>query len=75
MRVAFVPCVKTKSATPELAEHLYISPWFQMARKYAIRNSDRWFILSASAGLLRPDRIMDPYEHTLNGLGVKLRKA
>jgi hypothetical protein len=42
-RVAFVSCVKTKSETPELAEHLYISPWFRMARQYAIRNSDRWF--------------------------------
>jgi hypothetical protein len=46
-----------------------------MAREYTIGNFDRWFILSASAGLVRPDRIMDPYDLTLNRLGVKLRKA
>jgi len=73
MRVAFVSCVKTKSAAPELAEHFYISPWFRMAKEYALRNSDHWFILSASGGLIRPDRPMKPYDLTLNGLGVKLR--
>lgn len=66
-RVAFVSCVKTKSL------HLALW-WFRMARDYAIQNSDRWFILSASAGLMRPDRMTDPYDLTLNGLGVKLRK-
>ncbi|WFU52358.1 hypothetical protein QA639_21870 [Bradyrhizobium pachyrhizi] len=70
MRVAFLSCVKTKSATPELAEHLYISPWFRMAREYARRNSERWFILSAQHGLVEPGRLIEPYERTLNGARI-----
>lgn len=75
MRIAFVSCVKTKSATPELAEHLYISPWFRMAREYAKRSADQWFILSAEHGLLEPGRLVSPYNWTLNGLGSKLRQS
>jgi hypothetical protein len=44
-----------------------------MAREYVRRHADRWFILSAGAGLLHPDRVTDPYDLTLNNLGVKLR--
>jgi hypothetical protein len=74
-RVAFVSCVKTKSTTPELAEHLYISPWFRMAREWARRNSERWFILSAEHGLLSPSTLVDPYETTLNRMGIKDRRG
>lgn len=74
MRIAFVSCVKTKADRPLPAQDLYISPWFRMAREYARRNADRWFILSAGAGLLHPFRVTDPYDLTLNGMGVKLRK-
>ena len=73
-RVAFVSCVKTKSTTPELAEHLYVSPWFRMASQYAKRNADLWFILSAEHGLLEPSRFIDPYETTLNRMMVGDRK-
>lgn len=69
-RIAFVSCVKTKSTTPELAEYLYISPWFRMARQYAKRNADRWFILSAEHGLLGPNTFVDPYETTLNRMMI-----
>ncbi|ARQ95295.1 hypothetical protein [Bradyrhizobium phage BDU-MI-1] len=74
MRIAFVSCVKTKADRPLPAQDLYISPWFRMAREYARQNADRWFILSASAGLVNPHRVTDPYDLTLNGLGVKLQK-
>jgi hypothetical protein len=73
-RIAFVSCVKTKSTTTELAEHLYISPWFRMAREYAKRNADRWFILSAEHGLIKPNMIVDPYETTLNRMMIEDRK-
>lgn len=73
-RVAFVSCVKTKSTTPELAERLYISPWFRMAREWARRNSERWFILSAEHGLLSPTTIVEPYETTLNRMMIEDRK-
>ena len=73
-RVAFVSCVKTKSTTPELAEHLYISPWFRMAREYARRNADRWFILSAEHGLVEPRKLIEPYDTTLNRMMIADRK-
>lgn len=73
-RVAFVSCVKTKSETPELAEHLYVSPWFRMAREYARRNAERWFILSAEHGLLDPRTMVEPYETTLNRMMIEDRK-
>jgi hypothetical protein len=74
-RVAFVSCVKTKSTTTELAEHLYISPWFRMAREWARRNADRWFILSAEHGLLSPNTMVDPYETTLNRMPIGDRRG
>lgn len=74
MKVAFISCVKTNADQAMPAKDLYISPWFRMARAYAEQNADRWFVLSAGAGLLHPDRVIAPYELTLNGLGVKLRK-
>jgi hypothetical protein len=73
-RIAFVSCVKTKSTTPELAERLYISPWFRMAREWARRNAERWFILSAEHGLLSPDTLVAPYETTLNRMAIEDRK-
>ncbi|MGX9944816.1 DUF6884 domain-containing protein [Bradyrhizobium denitrificans] len=75
MRVAFVSCVKTKSKTPELAEHLYISPWFRMAREWARRNADRWFILSAEHGLTDPRKLIAPYDTTLNWARLAEREA
>jgi Family of unknown function (DUF6884) len=74
-RVAFVSCVKTKSATPVPAEHLYTSPWFRMAREYVRRNADRWFILSAEHGLLDPTTMTRPYDTTLNSMGAMDRRA
>lgn len=70
MRVAFVCCVKLKADRPMPARDLYVSPWFVMARRYAERNSDRWFILSAAYGLLDPDRVIEPYEKTLNDMPI-----
>ncbi|MCS3449805.1 hypothetical protein M2222_001374 [Bradyrhizobium elkanii] len=74
-RVTFVSCVKTKSATPELAEYLYISPWFRMAREWARRNSERRFILSAEYGLIEPGTLVKPYERTLNRMSTADRLA
>lgn len=64
--IALVACVKKKRTTPSLAKDLYISPLFQGMRRRAERYADRWFILSAEHGLLRPDDVVAPYEKTLN---------
>ncbi|MCA1379349.1 hypothetical protein I6F34_00745 [Bradyrhizobium sp. BRP05] len=75
MKVTFVSCVKLKADRPMPARDLYISPWFVMARRYAERNSDRWLILSAAYGLLDPDRVIEPYEKTLNDMPIDARRG
>ncbi|MGC0389142.1 DUF6884 domain-containing protein [Bradyrhizobium sp. USDA 241] len=75
MRVAFVSCVKTKADSARPAERLYISPWFVMARRYAHAIADRWFILSAAYGLVEPDRVIEPYEKTLNKMPIAERRG
>lgn len=66
MRVALVSCVKSKRASAAPARDLYTSALFEGLRRYAERNADRWFILSALYGLVDPDEIIEPYEKTLN---------
>lgn len=63
--VALVSCVKSKKLTPSPARDLYTSALFQGMRRYAEHAADRWYILSAEHGLLRPDERVKPYERTL----------
>jgi len=65
-RIALVSCVKKKRGEASPARDLYVSQLFQGLRRYAEANADRWYILSASHGLLRPDQVIAPYEQTLN---------
>lgn len=74
-RIAFVSCVKTKADSARPAEQLYISRWFVMARRYAHAIADRWFILSAAYGLVEPDRVIEPYEKTLNKMPIAERRG
>lgn len=67
-RVALVSCVKTKRKADSPARDLYTSPLFQGMRRYAERNADAWYILSAKYGLLHPDEVVAPYEQTLNAM-------
>lgn len=69
-----VSCVSTKRAVRSRARDLYISPWFEKARKYVEANGDRWFILSAEHGLLHPDEEVEPYEKTLNEMNPTQRR-
>jgi cytoplasmic iron level regulating protein YaaA (DUF328/UPF0246 family) len=73
-RIALVACVKSKRSAASTAKDLYISPLFRGMRAYAEANSDAWFILSAQHGLLHPERVIDPYERTLNTMGVVDRR-
>lgn len=63
-----VSCVGEKASEPTMAENLYQSTWFKKAREYAKTNGDRWYILSAKYGLVKPDRVLRPYEKTLNAM-------
>ena len=49
------------------ARDLYTSPLFVRSRAYAERHADRWYVLSALYGLVRPDELIESYDCTLIG--------
>lgn len=72
----FIACVKTKNSRACKAKDMYISPMFQKAYEYALRNTDEAniYILSAKYGLIHNSEIITPYELTLNTMTDKQRK-
>src|SRR5260221_6686791 len=66
MRIALVACAKSKLKVRSQAKDLYVSPLFSGLRMYAERNAHRWYILSAKHGVLWPNKIIAPYDVTLN---------
>ena len=64
-RLYLVACVSKKRAEPCQAKYLYDSPWFHKARAYVEQQDSPWFILSAYYGLVEPETVYDPYNHTL----------
>ena len=74
MKIVLVSCVGKKADEPQPAKDLYQSPWFRLARQYAEKVGDAWYILSAKYGRVHPDWEIDPYDHTLNTMTVADRK-
>ena len=74
-RIALISCVKKKQEVRSVARDLYISTFFRLTRTYAEEHSDAWFILSAEYGVLHPDRVVEPYERTLNKMSRQERAA
>jgi hypothetical protein len=60
-----VSCVSMHASKPKPGAELYISPWFQLARKYAETRGD-WLILSAKHGLVTPTTVLAPYDVRLS---------
>jgi cytolysin (calcineurin-like family phosphatase) len=73
--VVLVSYVKSKRPDRSPAHLLYTSTWFQKVRHIVEASGARWFILSARYGLLAPNIEIEPYESTLNTLGVAQRRA
>ena len=69
-----VSCVRPQRATSAPARELYQSVWFLKARACADSVGSRWFILSAEYGLVHPDEMIEPYEMTLDTMGVAERR-
>jgi hypothetical protein len=57
--------VKSKLPHAAPAQDLYTSALFRGARCSVERSCDRWFILSAEHGLVKPVEVLEPYEKTL----------
>ena len=73
--VYLVSCVSQKQSEASPARDLYVSAWFQKARRFAEASGCRWFVLSAKYGLVAPGRVIRPYEQTLNTMRVAERRA
>lgn len=73
--ICLVACASKKLAFPAQARSLYDSALFKKSRALAEGRFDRWFILSAKHGLVEPDTVLEPYNLTLNELGVAERRA
>lgn len=64
-RIGLVACASQKLLRPAPARELYVSQLFKKASAYAELTCDRWYILSAKHGLLRPDEVIEPYDMRL----------
>jgi len=73
-QVTLISCVGKKLDRSAPAKDLYASPWFAKARRYAEAMGGPWFILSAEFGLVQPDRVIPPYDRTLNRMSATDRK-
>ncbi len=74
MDIYLLSCVAQKLAVPAPARELYISAWFRKARSYTEGTGQPWFILSAKYGLVHPDKVISPYDLTLNDMAVADRR-
>ncbi len=72
--IALVSCVSMKRPYAAAARDLYTSPWFRKARGYAEAVADEWYVLSAKYGLVDPQRVIEPYDETLNQMGFRERR-
>ena len=69
MRIALISCSKAKKNEPCPAHELYSpSDLFSLSYQYAKQNADKIYILSAKYGLVAEDRILEPYDQTLNDM-------
>lgn len=74
--IVLISCVKSKLDHPARAEDLYISTLFRSNLAYARSLKPKAiFILSAKFGLLSLERVIAPYELTLNKMGETEKKA
>lgn len=75
MKLALLSCTKLKQDYPCKAKEMYLkSTLFVKASNYVENcNYDNWLILSAKYGLISKDKLIEPYDQTLNKMGVKDR--
>nr|WP_277923738.1 DUF6884 domain-containing protein [Sphingomonas sp. TREG-RG-20F-R18-01] len=69
-----VACVSQKLDRRACAADLYRSDWFRKARTYVEETGERWFILSAAHGLVKPSQRVVPYDASLRDLTAAERR-
>jgi hypothetical protein len=70
-----VACGKAKLDRPAPARDLYTGSLFRAASAHAERAYDHWYVVSAHHGLVEPDEVLHPYDHTLTELRQAERDA
>lgn len=74
--IVLLSCVSKKLAHAARARDIYVSPLFRLNLVYAESlKPDAIFVLSAKHGLLALESQVEPYELTLNTMGVGQIKA
>jgi len=74
--VVLISCVSQKLDYKSKAKDLYVSTLFKKNMAYANKlQPDTIYILSAKYGLLKLDDEIEPYDLTLNTMGIKEKKA
>jgi hypothetical protein len=73
--ICLVACAGVKHQTTSAAQDLYHSALFTKSRRFAEREADAWFVLSAKYGLLDRHQVIAPYEETLNRKSKLEREA
>lgn len=67
MKIVFIGCGARKRKEACKAKDMYIGPLFVKALQYAgTLNADRIYVLSAKYHLLSLDKVISPYDETLN---------
>lgn len=67
-RVCLVGCGKEKTSKKAPARNLYLSNRFNIAMGLADCHFDFEYIISAKHGLVEPDRVLSPYEYSIDNL-------
>lgn len=65
-KIFLISCVKKKQNSPCPAKLLYTSPLFKKMYGYAEKHGDEIYVLSAKHGFTHPDKVIEPYNDTLN---------
>lgn len=69
--IILLSCVSKKLSVPAFARELYVSSLFRKSLRYAeLLSPDAIYILSAKHGLVSLDTMVEPYNLTLNQLGM-----
>ena len=67
--VGVISCSEKKRKGPSAARDMYLSQHFRFCLRYAEKNFNVWYILSANYGLLHPDSIIIPYDVKIKEVG------
>lgn len=72
MKIALISCTKSKKDYACIASEMYSeSTTFKYSYKYAELIADKIYILSAKYGLLETNKVIEPYDLTLNNMKSK----